>query len=106
MFCRKFSPAFTGTPSAGGLSGGMACKIYHRQHKKYPDNISELGPNLLPAKPLDPFTGQPLKYHPKKDGFIVYSLGSNKKDDGGRMSMMTQAVMVKDDDWSCKKSWH
>ena len=84
----------------------MACKLYQRQHGKYPDNISDLVPDFLPAEPLDPFTGQSLVYKAKGDGFIVYSLGSNKKDDGGRMSTMTQAVMEKDDDWSWKENWH
>ncbi|MCI4445707.1 MAG: hypothetical protein JHC32_06725 [Candidatus Aminicenantes bacterium] len=84
---------------------GMACKVYQRQHGKYPDNISDLVPDFLPAEPLDPFTGQPLVYKAKGDGFIVYSLGSNKKDDGGRMSTITQAVMEKDDDWSWKENW-
>jgi len=85
---------------------GIACKIYQRQHGKYPDNISDLVPDFLPVKPLDPFTGKPLVYKAKRDGFIVYSLGSNKKDDGGRMSMMTQAVMEKDDDWSWRENWN
>ncbi|MBC7350386.1 MAG: hypothetical protein H5U05_10495 [Candidatus Aminicenantes bacterium] len=84
---------------------GIACKIYQQQHRKYPDSISELMPDFLAAEPLDPFTGQPLVYKVKGDGFIVYSLGSNKKDDGGRMSMMTQAVMAKDDDWSWQENW-
>jgi len=34
-------------------------------------------------------------------GFIVYSVGSNQKDEGGRGTWtITQMVMEKDDDWA------
>jgi predicted RNA polymerase sigma factor len=38
------------------------------------------------------------------EGFIVYSLGSNEKDDRGRSTyMITQMVMEKDDDWAWRE---
>jgi len=49
--------------------------------------------------PIDPFTGKPLVYRREGEGFIVYSLGTNQKDDGGRMTWeVTQLVADKDDD--------
>jgi hypothetical protein len=84
---------------------GVACRIYRSQHGKYPEKISDLVPEILKEEPLDPFTGQPLIYRTKENGFIVYSVGSNKKDDNGKMSLMTQAVMEKDDDWSWQENW-
>ena len=36
--------------------------------------------------------------------YLVFRLGSNEKDDGGRSTyMITQMVMEKDDDWTWKE---
>lgn len=83
---------------------GLACKIYHAQNGRFPDRIGDLVPDLLGEEPLDPFTGEPFVYRTNGDGFIVYSLGSNKKDDGGRSSPITHMVMEKDDDWSWREN--
>ena len=84
---------------------GLGCLIYRNQYGKYPEKISDLLPDILKEEPLDPFTGQSLIYRTKEDGFIVYSLGTNQKDDNGKMSEMTQLVMDKDDDWSWRQNW-
>jgi hypothetical protein len=34
--------------------------------------------------PVDPFSGEALRYVPGQDGFRLYSVGSNLKDDGGK----------------------
>jgi hypothetical protein len=45
-------------------------------------------PNYLPLglgpNGIDPFDGQPLRYKKKGSGFIVYSVGADKVDDGGK----------------------
>jgi hypothetical protein len=84
---------------------GLACKIYKNQNGRYPADLGALVPGILPEVPIDPFTGKPLVYRLEGDGFIVYSLGSNGKDDGGRMTYeMTKLVMDKDDDWAWKET--
>jgi hypothetical protein len=35
------------------------------------------------AAPLDPYDDKPLRYRPQTNGFVVYSIGPNRKDDGG-----------------------
>jgi hypothetical protein len=35
------------------------------------------------SAPIDPFTGQPLKYRRDDMGYVVYSVGEDGKDDGG-----------------------
>lgn len=42
-------------------------------------------PTALPNKgsAMDPFRGMPLCYAPGKDSFLLYSVGSDKNDDGG-----------------------
>jgi hypothetical protein len=49
----------------------------------YPDSLSELAPNYLPVVPMDPFDGQPLRYHKRAAGYLLYSIGMDRKDDGG-----------------------
>ncbi|MDH4270486.1 MAG: hypothetical protein OEW18_00770 [Candidatus Aminicenantes bacterium] len=83
---------------------GLACKVYRNQTGRYPENLAVLVPGIFPEVPVDPFTGKPLIYRLEGGGFIVYSLGSNEKDDGGRMTYeITQLIMDKDDDWSWRE---
>jgi len=83
---------------------GLACRLYKSRTGHYPETLDELVPGLLTEVPIDPFTGNPFVYRREGEGFIVYSLGSNEKDDGGRSTyMITQLVMPKDDDWSWKE---
>ncbi len=83
---------------------GLACRLYKSRTGRYPESLEELVPGILTEVPIDPFTGKPLVYRREGEGFIVYSLGSNQKDDGGRSTyMITQLVMDKDDDWSWRE---
>ena len=83
---------------------GLACRLYKSRTGSYPERLDALVPGILSEVPIDPFTGQPLVYRRAGEGFIVYSLGSNEKDDGGRSTYwVTQIVMDKDDDLSWKE---
>ncbi len=78
---------------------GIGCKIYKNYKGRFPEKISDLVPGILPEEPLDPFTGKPYIYRLEDEGFIVYSVGSNQKDDKGRGTWeITSIVMEKDDD--------
>jgi len=57
---------------------------YRADHQQYPGTLGELAPKYIDAIPKDGFTGGDLHYQPKADGFLLYSLGPNGKDDGGR----------------------
>jgi hypothetical protein len=82
---------------------GLACKIFKNRNGRYPENLAALVPGILAEMPSDPFTGKPLVYRLQDDGVIIYSVGSNEQDDGGRGTwMITQLVMEKDDDWAWK----
>lgn len=100
--------AFMKTAKAEAIAlasrAGLACRLYKSRTGHYPQALDELVPELLTEVPVDPFTGKPLVYRREGEGFIVYSLGSNQKDDGGRSTyMITQLVMPADDDWSWKE---
>jgi len=45
--------------------------------------LSELSPSQLPAVPTDPFDGQPLRYRKVGEGYLLYSVGADLKDDAG-----------------------
>jgi len=51
---------------------------------QYPATLSEMTPNDPDLIPQDPFDGQPLRYHRQGSGYILYSIGPDLKDDGGR----------------------
>jgi len=51
---------------------------------RYPASLAELTPGLLGTVPTDPFDGQPLRYQTKSDGYELYSVGPEIKDDLGR----------------------
>jgi hypothetical protein len=83
---------------------GLACKIYRNKTGHYPENLEALVPDILPEIPIDPFTGKPLVFKRQSGKLLIYSLGSNQKDDGGRSTyMITQLVMEKDDDWTWRE---
>jgi hypothetical protein len=54
-----------------------------------PDQLSELVQDYLPAVPIDPFDGQPIRYRRTDDGFLLYSVGADRTDDGGVMKRNT-----------------
>jgi hypothetical protein len=38
----------------------------------------------MDSVPEDPFDGQPLRFRPLRTGFVVYSIGSDRKDNDGK----------------------
>ncbi len=62
----------------------FAVAWYHRDNNSYPKELSALAPKYLKEIPLDLFSGKPLIYRPTADGYLLYSVGVNGKDDGGR----------------------
>jgi hypothetical protein len=83
---------------------GLACRIYRQKNGRYPENLAALVPELLDSEPIDPFTGKPIVYKMENGELLIYSLGSNRKDDGGRGTyMITQLIMEKDDDWTWRE---
>ncbi len=83
---------------------GLACRLFRNRTGRYPASLDELVPGILKEVPIDPFTGKPFVYRREGEGFIVYSLGSNQKDDGGRSTfMITRLVEDKDDDCSWRE---
>ena len=59
-------------------------RTFHRKHNKWPATLGELSPQYLPQLPVDPITGRALHYKVDNDRPLVYSVGADGDDDGGR----------------------
>jgi hypothetical protein len=57
----------------------------YRQHGDWPKSLAQLTPELLKEVPLDPFDGRPLRYRRLADGVVIWSVGLDGKDNGGRL---------------------
>ena len=58
---------------------GLAVLRYRAEHGRLPDKLEAAGGEKL----IDPFSGQPYHYRSGVNGFLLYSVGSDMKDDGG-----------------------
>jgi hypothetical protein len=63
----------------------LALELYHRQHGSWPQSLDELVPQLLPQVPPDRYDGKPIKYRVLDGQPLLYSVGVDRKDDGGRL---------------------
>ncbi len=71
----------------------VACALerYHLAKGDYPKSLDELSPQFVDKLPHDLINGQPLHYQRTDDGkFILYSVGANEKDDGGKVVLGKQ----------------
>jgi len=71
------------------LAVALAC--FHHDNDRWPDELAELCPKYVEAIPPDRFTGKPLIYRPRADGYLLYSVGRNMNDDGGRLERHGEA---------------
>ena len=62
----------------------LAVQRYRLKYKKLPDSLDNLVPDYLESVPLDPFEGKELKYKKLDLGFVIYSIGEDQIDDGGK----------------------
>ncbi|HVM61235.1 MAG TPA: hypothetical protein VMV72_10245 [Verrucomicrobiae bacterium] len=58
-----------------------ALKTYALTHGFPPERLDELVPDLLPAILIDPFDGKPLRYRRDGKEWVLWSVGSDLKDD-------------------------
>jgi hypothetical protein len=66
------------------LDVALALAAHRAEKDRYPEKLSELSPKYLKTVPDDLFSGKPLIYRATDTGFLLYSVGANGKDDGGR----------------------
>jgi hypothetical protein len=61
----------------------IAVERYRLANGRLPNQLRDLTPTFLPAVPADPFDGKPLRYKPLAKGYVVYSVGEDREDNGG-----------------------
>lgn len=69
---------------AGGLYRYALMILAHGQ--SLPSRLEDLAPAYLDVIPIDPFSGKPLRFAAEEHGYVVYSAGLNRRDDGGRLA--------------------
>jgi hypothetical protein len=90
LFSGMFLPTYgvfrnsaEGSARLGTARIALAIERYRLAQGGLPDSLGDLIPTSLDAVPTDPFDGQPLRYKKLANGYVVYSVGENGKDDGG-----------------------
>jgi hypothetical protein len=74
---------------------GIACERFRQEHKRWPTALNELVPAFLPAVPLDPYDGLPLRYTKWEDGVVVYSVGKRGQNRFDRLVAADPVVQTK-----------
>jgi hypothetical protein len=62
----------------------LGVERYRLKEGKLPETVDDLVPGYLPQVYLDPFDGRPLRYKRTEPGYMVYTIGEDGVDDGGR----------------------
>ena len=69
----------------------VAVERFHLRQAKYPALLEELVPEFMPAVPLDPCDGKPLRYRLTDSGrFVLWSVGFDGHDDAGKVTAGTK----------------
>jgi hypothetical protein len=80
------NPSRRCTTTARLLQADLAIRLYQHDHGQLPASLIELVPAYLSALPLDDYSAQPLIYRPVETGFLLYSVGHDRTDDGGKFT--------------------
>ena len=91
MLCRMLLPALDKVVIKAGRCAAkirdaqtvIAVERYQLANGALPKQLSDLVPTFLPAVPNDPFDGMPLRYKTLTKGYMVYSVGDDREDNGG-----------------------
>lgn len=62
----------------------FALAAYRADHGAYPEKLADLVPDYVEKLPADFFSGSKPHYRREGTGYLLYSVGPNGKDDGGK----------------------
>lgn len=62
----------------------LALQEYRKTHHRWPSTLEEGASDLDREALIDPFNNLPLQYRPRRDGYTLYSVGPDLKDDRGK----------------------
>jgi len=66
------------------LKTDLAIRMFEKQNGRLPASFEELVPNLLTEVTIDPYSGNRLIYRAAATDYLLYSVGIDGIDDGGR----------------------
>ena len=66
------------------LAVELALRSWKCDHGAAPTNLTQLVPKYLRHLPADPFTGKPFVYRPTGTNWVLYSVGPDRVDEGGK----------------------
>jgi hypothetical protein len=66
------------------LQVALALAAYRADTGRYPARLEDLVPTYISVVPGDMFSGKPLIYRPQESGYLLYSVGVNGIDEGGK----------------------
>jgi hypothetical protein len=73
-------------------------RAYLKEHGHPPASLADLASEYFAQIPLDPYGNGPLVYRKHGEGYLLYSVGWNRIDDGGQRSSYTEAFVDKKGD--------
>lgn len=90
---------------AGILSCRTMLNLMKYKHRfgAYPGSLDELRSKLKVDVPVDPMSGKDFVYKRQKDGFLLYSIGANMRDDSGKSAASPHDTEPDDIAWSMTK---
>jgi hypothetical protein len=69
-----------------------AVRRFQLDHEAPPDSLAALVPKYLARLPRDPYGDGPLVYRRTAEGYLLYSVGKNRRDDGGQRTTLAKAT--------------
>jgi ABC-type transport system involved in multi-copper enzyme maturation permease subunit len=68
----------------------LATERYRRQFGQWPHTLDALVPAFLAEVPADPYDGKPLRYRRVTNGVVLYSVGADLTDNGGKLDRQSR----------------
>jgi len=99
---RQVAAVYDSTVAWKGCSRiAITLRLCRMKSGQYPEGLPKLVPEFLDKLPIDPFSGKDFIYRREGNGFIVYSVGPNRKDDGGKEPVRDSET--EDIVWKCSR---
>ena len=78
---------------------GLACALerFRIANGRHPERLEELTPPFIEKLPHDPCDGQPFRYRVTPESYLLYSIGTDLKDDSGKVDEI--AIPQNGPDW-------
>ncbi|MCA9274755.1 MAG: hypothetical protein KDA29_01900 [Phycisphaerales bacterium] len=73
-----------------GVRLGIAAYRHQLRHGAFPESIQAIDDDLIDFEPIDVFNADQLRYTLTENGPLVYSVGADRVDNGGRQGWITK----------------